>query len=485
MDLLAVLDSLGGGPREIAKALTGVKGAGTDLAGLTGAGALRVENLDPVLFSVTVENKHFDLFNRLLPNKRDSFSMLDQQIIKTGIGGFPGSAVSTETATGRPDRQGEYKRLLTELGIFVDYRNVGVVAGLQGLLQQQAGATNFSTVAEENVNAALTLLESIEWSLFYGDRGVSTLEVNGLQQMITAGAPGNVIDLAGGSFTDHVKLADLAGFIAKRPQFGRADLIYCSTQVKADFDKSLISGYRVNLDGAVPNTVTGVPVKGFRYSAAGIGEGYCDIVPHAYVDENKIPVSVYAPNSVGPQAAPVSAAVATVAPSVTGSKWLAGHAGAYHYVVEACKPGEVSSTVATASAGTVAAGGALDLTITRSAGATETHYNIYRSRLGGTNAAADVRLIARVACAGATTVFRDLNAVIPGTSEVFMLTSAAQQRAMSWIQMLPLTQYPLAQTDLSIRWAVLMLGALRVPEARKHGLIKNVLPSNATWKPFN
>ena len=278
---LDIVNSLGGSGREIAKALGGSVNAGHDIGALSGAGALRVENLDPVLFSVTVENKHFDLFNRLLPNKRESFSLLDQQIIKKGTGGFPGSAVSTETATGRPERQGDYSRLLTELGVFVDYRNVGVVTGIQGLLQHQAGATNFSTVAEENVNAALTLLETVEWSMFYGNRNVNNLEINGLQQRIVVDAPGNVIDMRGAGFSDHTQLAALAATIAKRPQFGNADLLYLSTMAKGDLDNDLVAGYRVNLDSAVPNTVTGVPMKGIRYSAAGIGEGYLDLVPHA------------------------------------------------------------------------------------------------------------------------------------------------------------------------------------------------------------
>lgn len=482
-DLLGLLSSLAGQNREVSKALTGTLGAGSDLANLTGAGALRVENLDPVLFSVTVENKHFDLFNRLLPNKRDSFSMMDQQIVKLGTGGFPGSAFSTETASGRPDRQGDYQRLLTELGVFVDYRNVGLITGLQGLMQNQAGAVNFSTVAEENVNAALTLLETVEWGLFYGDRAVNGLETNGLAAKIKATAPGNVIDLAGLDLSTHVQIAQLAGTIAKRPQFGAADLFYCSTSVKGDLDAGLASGYRLNLDSAVPNTQTGVPMKGIRYSAAGIGEGQLDLVPHAYIDEAKTPIIVQAPNSVGPQVAP--ATVAPVSAPAAGGSWLAAHAGTYYYAAEACQAGQVSAPTFSAAAVAVAAGDKVTLTITQSTAATETFYNIYRGRKAGTNAASDVRLIGRVKkAAGATTTYVDDNSVIPGTSEAFMLTSAPAKRALTWIQMLPLTQYPLAQTELSIRWAVLLLGALRVPDPRKHGLIKNILPKNATWKPF-
>ena len=481
-ELLAALSAISGTNREVSKALTGTVGAGSDLGALTQAGALRVEGMDPVLFSVTVENKHFDLFNRLLPNKRDAKSMLDQQVIKKGTGGFPGSAFSTETATGRPERQGEYERLLTELGVFVDYRNVGLITGIQGMVQGGAGMVDFSAVAEENVNAALTLLETVEWGLFYGDRAVSGMEIKGLQASIHANASDHIIDMAGTYFTDHTQIAELAGRLAKRPHFGVPDLFYVSTAAKGDLDNSLTTGYRVNLDSAVPNTQVGVPVKGIRYSAAGIGEGYMDLVPHAYVEEDKTPIIVTAPLSVGPQPAPVS--VTAAATSGSGSKWLAAHIGSYYYCVEACKPGEVSAPVVLGSAVAVTTGDKVTLTITLSSGAGETHYNIYRGRLGGTNAPADMRRIGRIAKAGATTTFVDLNENVPGTSEGFMLTASPARKALTWLQMLPLTQYPLAQNDLSIRWAVLLLGALRVPDARKHGMIKNILPKNAAWNPY-
>lgn len=40
-------------------------GYGTDVAGLTGGAALRVQSLDKTLMSVIQDNKHFVLFNKL------------------------------------------------------------------------------------------------------------------------------------------------------------------------------------------------------------------------------------------------------------------------------------------------------------------------------------------------------------------------------------------------------------------------------------
>lgn len=483
---LSILDSLGGAGREISKALTGVKGAGTDLASLTQAGALRVESLDPTLFAVTVENKHFDLFNRLIPQKRNVWSMLDQQMIKTGHGAVPGSAVSSETATGRQENTGDYKRLLTEMGVFSDKRSVGVIMSMQSLLQQRAGAVDFNAVAEEDVNAALTILETVEHSLFYGDRNVSPLEINGLLAAIKSNASQNVLDMRGTYFSDHTALTDMASRLAKRPVFGRPDLIYCSTGCKSDLDNNLIGGYRLNVDKAIPSTTVGVPVEAFQYSAIGIGQGKAEIVPHAYIDEAKTPIQVQAPTLALTQAVPAAFAGAAVAAGAANSQWATGNDGAYFYCVEAVdsKKGGFSAAVVLAAAVTVAVGGAIDLTITRSTAATETHYNIYRGRKGGTNAPSDMRLIGRIACAGATTTFRDLNAVIPGTSEVFMLTSAPNLKALTWLQMVDMFRLPLAMTDAVWPWMVMLVGALRIPAAAKHGVVTNYLPKNALWKPF-
>lgn len=482
MDILNMLNSLGGAGREVAKALTGTLGAGSDLANLNGAGALRVENLDPVLMSVTVQKKHFDLFNRLLPHKRNTFSMLDQQIIKKGIGGFPGSAISTETATGRPDRQGDYERLLTELGVFVDYRAVGLVTAMQGLMQQQASKLNTNAVAEENVNAALTILESIEWSLFKGNRSVNGMEINGIARKLVAEAGDHVTDLRGASITDESQIVNLANRAAMRPHFGHVDLAYCSSQVKIDLDNSIRSGYRVNLDSGVPNTEIGVPIKAIRYSAVGIAQGNVEVIPHAYVDEQDIPVEALNAEACGPQA---GASTLTSAVAVDGSsKFLAAHAGAFFYGVEACQPGQASVLKVLAAAQTVAAGEKVTLTIGQSATGTETYYNVYRGRKAGSNAPNDMRLIGRVKKAGATTTFVDINDVIPGTSEIYLLTSNPSEGAMDWVQMLPMGQFPLAQTDLTMRWAVMLLGALRIPYAHKHAMVRNVLPSTALWKPF-
>lgn len=492
-DLADILDLLGQGSgpyRDVAKSLSTL-GAGTDLAALSGGGAMRVEDLDPVLYSVAVQNKHFDLINRLLASKRTVFSMLDQQLVKRGIGGFPGSAVSDETATGRRGSVSDYRRLITELGVFVDYRSVPMVTAIQGLLQQQAGRVDSSMVAEENVSASLLLLESVEHSLLFGNRAVNPFEIQGIFARVSGEAPNHVLDLRGKHLTDSAPIAELASRITKRPWFGRPDLFYTSSAVKSDLDTTLQPGWRVNLDTSVSNANLGVPIKGINYSGLGVGQGYLECVIHAYLDEAKTPIVIQNAEAVGGQPGPSKVTATSLLagdPLAPRSLWESAHVGLYFYLVEAYSVGgKVSLPVSIEASISAQESGAIKLDIVQSATNTETHYKVYRGRLGGTNQPEDVRCIGSVrkADGGASTAFVDRNEVIPGTSEAFMLTANPAQGAMTWLQMLPMLQLPLARTDLNFPWATLLLGALRMPEPKKHGLITNILPTNASWKPFN
>ena len=132
----------------------------------------------------------------------------------------------------------------------------------------------------------------------------------------------------------------------------------------------------------------------------------------------------------------------------------------------------------------VAVGDKVTLTITASVGGTETGYAIYRSRRNGTNDTADFRLVARVAKGGATTTFVDRNEDIPGTSKAFLLNLNPGHTAITWRQLLPLTRFNLYPTNAAvIPWALLLFGYLRISKRRHHVMIKNILPTTATWLP--
>ncbi len=490
LDILAALGDSGASPalQEIAKALT-TSGAGTDLSALTGGGAFRVENMDAVLASATVKQEHFKFFRRLLPNRRESWSVLDQQVVKTGIGAFAGSANANELGSGQVERQGDYDRVITELGTYFSRRSVSILTGIQATLQSKNGIVDFSAVDEEDVNATLEILYSLENDLFTGDKTQNPFATTGVVPTIIAKAPQNVVDLNGEALKSHVSLSLLASMITDTDNWGRPSLAFMSGKCKHDLDANLESGYRVNLDANVPNTQVGVLVRGMRYSSVAVADGIIDFDPSAFLNEDKMPVA--AKNSLLCTAQAPATVVGTASVGAdSASNWLDKTTGSYQwtiagnyvYAVEACTPGQVSLPTLSAAV-TMAAGKSISVAITASSGNAETHYKIYRSRKNGTTNLNDFRLVATVIkTAGGTTTWVDENVTIPGSSYCVLLTPEPQ--SLRWVQMLPMTKIPFALNDLSYKWGAFLVGALRISLPKHHGVVKNIIPAGATWKPF-
>ena len=67
-----------------------------------------------------------------------------------------------------------------------------------------------------------------------------------------------------------------------------------------------------------------------------------------------------------------------------------------------------------------------------------------------------------------------------------MLNMLPGDQAITWRQLLPMLKFPLYPTvSAVIPWAQLLFGYLRITKRRQHGVIKNILPNGATWRPFN
>jgi len=82
-----------------------------------------------------------------------------------------------------------------------------------------------------------------------------------------------------------------------------------------------------------------------------------------------------------------------------------------------------------------------------------------------------------------TTVYVDLNTDIPGTSFIAVMTML--EDAITIMRFLDMMRFPLYPTSKAEHpWAQLLFGHLRIGKPNQHVLIKNVLPSSASWKPF-
>src|ERR1019366_2068675 len=165
---------------------------------------------------------------------------------------------------------------------------------------------------------------------------------------------------------------------------------------------NLDPAFRVSLSGQSQDLMLGAPVKGISTSWGDIAT-----CPDVFIrdERQQKPFEVeQAATAVANAAIQPASFTATDAAGDSTSKWGATHAGLYYYAVSGLTAAGQSAVLVSAQK-TVAAGDKVTLVITASVGGTENGYVIYRSRKGGTNAVTDLRVMARVAKAGATTTW--------------------------------------------------------------------------------
>lgn len=461
---------------ELQKALTA--GYGTDVSTLTGGGAFRIQSLDRTMQATIQENKHFRLFNELM--KASAGATVDEWTEQSGVGGFLGGSTNTETGIIN-ESTGSYARRVGLVKYLMTKRQVSLVSTL--------GNNIANSEAIEQQAGAKQLLTDAEFLSFEGDSAVVPTEFDGIYAQILAGVTAgqvdsnNIVDAAAQSLNSVNLVNQVAAQISRRDNFGTPTHIFMSQKVQADFDTGLDPAFRVPLTN-VPNggIQLGAPVAGIRTSWGDIAT-----VPDVFIndgDQNvpfEVTYPVLATANAGMQPTIAISASATDA----ASNFATATAGNYYYLVTGLNnngqsTGVISSQIA------VNAGKKVVITITASAGGLETGYAIYRSRLNGSNAVNDFRLMLRVPKAGATTVYTDLNRDIPGTTRAYVLNMTPGDHAINWRQLLPMMKFPLYPTNAAvIPWAQLMFGYLRITKRRHHAIIKNILPNSATWKPFN
>ena len=453
---------------ELRKALEA--GYGTDVSTLTGGGALRIQSLEKTLMATIQENEHFALFNEL--QKTNATATVDEWTEQSGVGGFLGGSTNTETGT-ISNAQGSYARRTGSVKYLMTRREVSFVTTLQNSIVEAE--------AVEQQNGALQLLTDAEYLCFEGDSTVVTTEFDGHgSQIVRLGSSDHVLDAQAQSLSSINLINKAAATVSAYGNFGKPTHLFMSQLTQSDFDTGLDPAFRVALDNQPNSIMLGAPVAGIRTSWGNI-----KTKPDVFIrDEGQQkPFQIaFAALASANNFAPVS--VTGTAADDTSSAFGAAHAGNYYYFVTGINA--AGQSVGTASAQiAIASGKKVTLTITASSTGSETGYVIYRSALNGTAAAADVRQMARVAKAGATTTYVDLNRDIPGTSKAYILNLSTGANAVSWRQLLPMLKFPLYPTvSAVVPWAQLLFGYLRVAKRRHNVVIKNILPNGAVWRPF-
>lgn len=465
---------------ELQKALTA--GYGTDSAAFTGATAFRIQSLDKTMKATIQENKHFRLFNELVKN--NATATVDEWTEQSSVGGFLGGSTNTETGTIR-SAEGSYARRVGLVKYLMTRREVSFVATL--------GNNLAAAESVEQMAGSKQLLTDAEFLSFEGDSAVVPTEFDGIYAQIAAGVAAgqvdgdNLVDLDGVSLDSIEFINKAAAQIAGYGNFGTPTHIFTSQLVQADFDTALDPAFRVPLTDVPGGGVSlGAPVKGIRTSWGDVSTNpdvfirdEKQLMPFQVVNNSQFAALATANDTFKPTGVVVDATINDAASRFTGLR-----VGNYYWLVAGVNASGQSTGVITAQTA-VASGKKVTLTIAASAGGAETGYAVYRSRLNGTNAPNDFRLMGRIAKTGASTVYTDQNRELPGATKAYILNMTPGDEAINWRQLLPMLKFPLYPTAAAvIPWAQLMFGYLRITKRKHHAVLKNIVAANATWKPF-
>lgn len=489
----------------------------TNFANITGGQTLGYVSLDTQMARGTVRPNSFTLYQAL--KKSAAFQVVDYwpTAQETG-GGLPGTAFKgfSDVATGS---------LATSAGIY-NLSNITLKLAVNGRSITTALAAQNSFVdvtAQENINAALTVLESVNWTSYWGNSTIFTNQFNGLQQTIanSTTASGNIFNYQ----TYYNNYATGQGWGAAQTMF---NLIYESS--------AKITGYKQNgrithafMSPTCAASLQTLVTTLLNNVVAGTGgnNGLQGIIVDGDLQgmktrfgEIQFPVDLFITardrpaqaifNSDGTNAAtvttptkPVSVTAAVVTgTAAAGTLWTTSYtatSGIYSYAVASLDTAMNESTlcyIASGGAGgsTLAISGvgtttAYQLTITPPGAADATAFRIYRSGLGyapTTGNPASYRYIGVVAANGASAVtYTDLNAYIPSSETVFLLDMDENDNAVDYRFLLPLTKIELFAANLFMPWAVASIGALRVRIPKFNGLITNFVGQNPEWNPLS
>ncbi len=456
------------------KALTGA--GGTDVAALTGGAALRMESIEAAMTVVTVRPEHFVFWNKAA--KTPITSLLHEFAKQRDIGGIPGSGAVSETGT-IPENTGDYGRGVAKVKLLKDRR----VVTLEAQIQSENGLAG--AIALETNNGALKLTTDAEYLSFFGDESCNPYEFDGLVKILSAVGGDHVVDMRGNPLSaDAREIVNSSRLIWDQGNWGMATDFICSGACQADIDLKLSPNFRVDLGNKPDKLEGGAPVYSIKTRFGTLAS-----TPDVFVQESQPPYSVRGGNFAAQIAASgttLPSSIAGVASANAASKFLAAHAGLYYYGVQACRP-EGDSDIVISTQVNVNAGDRVAVTITPGGGSNATAFRVFRGRRGGTNAAADLREMARIPANGANpVVYNDDNQNIPGTSIGVVLT--LKDDALKILRFAGMLRFPLSATVNTVHtWAQVLDITLMVQKERQHVLIKNILPDSAraVWDPFN
>ena len=489
-------------------------GSLTNFANITGGQSLGYVSLDTQMARGTVRPNSFTLYQCL--HKSAAFQVVDYWPYASDTGGgLPGTAFNgfSNVSSGS---------LTTSAGIY-SLSNVTLKLAVNGRAITTALAAQNSFVdvaAQENINAALTVLESVNWSCYWGNPSLYPNQFQGIYGLLPAA---NIFDFQAfynnyasaqgwsNAQTTFNLIYEAAAQITGYRQYGRITHAFMSPVMAG-----ALQGLVTTLLNNITNNLTpsqerlhGIIVDGdLQGMRTRFGEVQFPIDFYITARDKPAQTIVYgngtnAATTTAPTP-PTSLTVAIVTgTAASGSAWTSTYAassGVYSYAVAGTDTNMNESYLTYLSSGQgsgstlsvsgIASGQAYKLTVTP-VGTDCAAYRIYRSGLGyapatsGVANAASYRYVGTVAASGSSAVtFTDLNTYIPGGETIFLLDLDEQDNALDFRFLLPLTKIELFSSSLFMPWAVAEIGSVRVRVAKFHGAVINVVPDSTNFNPL-
>ena len=386
----------------------------TDVAALTGGGALSRQFLDATLASIVAQASDLKFYKQM-PKRSVNQTLLEYTRRENRNDNFFDSGWLNQVAD--PSFGDVALKRMVEQMTYLSraFSFSRVATQIQGIADPEVEQTN---------NALVRTMIDLTRFVFHGDKAINPNEPNGFVQKILAlNSTKHVYDCRNMIPSAQV-LKEKSAMLAQ-DYFATPNQMWMPIGTKNLIDNIYTASGQVMAwqnNQANPNSVALSNIVPFVL-ANEAKEGKIIFETERYIDLSKQTVPMI-PNpagngtmiegATGPTAPDMpSIAVAVIAPPVAGSLWQAGDAGAYSYRVAALN--QFASVACPASAPqTVAAGGALQITITPAlTGYAADAFALFRETAPGNG---DFKLFKRIPKTLApTTVYIDLNEDIPGT----------------------------------------------------------------------
>lgn len=494
--------------REIAKSGSIAKasldvGSQTNFAQITGGQSLGYVSLDTRVARSTVRPDSFTLYQAL--PKSAAFQIVDYWATATDTGGpLPGSAFSGFSTVSSGS-------LSTDAGIYA-LSNVDLKLALDGravTVALMAQNSFVDVVAQENANAALTVLSSLDWATYWGTPSIFTNQVQGVYGLIPST---NIFDyqafydtnasLQGwsGAQTLYNMIYEVAAQVTSWGRYGRITHAFMTPVTNGSLQglvTTVLNNIVTNLSPeqrTMPGVVVDGDLQGMR-TRMGVIQFPLDMM----ITARDIPAQGQprsdgsTPTTTVNPTPPASVTVAVSGAASTGSNWgarsgafVSGTATYYYAVASTDINMNESNLTWSAAVSGVTATGAYVVTIAPPAANDAYAFRVYRSGLGGfasgANSPTAVRWIGNVLASGASNVtFVDNNTWFPGSESIFLLDLHEEDQAFDYRYLLPLSRIDLYAASLYMPWAVATIGAPRLRIPKFHGVVKNYLPDNVLW----